>query len=79
MNGERLASSVASHGLMSLDIAELTRREVIAAGGGDNCGRRIFGPMGPLWPERCAGVGIGGQADVGGGVEETSLEETPYV
>ena len=42
---------------------------MIAAGGGGNCGRRIFGSTGPLWRERIAGVGIGGggQIDVGAG------------
>ena len=35
---------------------------------GGNSGRGVFGCTGPLRPERCAGVGMGGVRGGGGGV-----------
>ena len=74
--GERLASSVASQGLVRL---ALKGREVSAAGGGGggvhreadgggDGGKGVFRCTVPLLPERCAGVGMGVEwegADVG--------------
>ena len=64
LSNDRLASSVASHGLVRLILALLKEREVSAAGAGNsegkNGGRGVSGCTGHLRPDRCAGVKIRG-------------------